>query len=70
MKITVNRARHALLTAVSWQDPAGLGLPFALAQDAADRTPGRAPEVRTAAAAAPTTAAKRAARRRALTVRG
>ncbi|WP_405779270.1 hypothetical protein [Streptomyces sp. NBC_00859] len=34
--VTVNRARHALLTAVSWADPAGLGLPLALAQSQAD----------------------------------
>ncbi|WP_328377686.1 hypothetical protein OHB13_17040 [Streptomyces sp. NBC_00440] len=35
--ITINRARHALLTAISWADPAGLGLPLALAQSQADQ---------------------------------
>ncbi|MFJ3694477.1 hypothetical protein ACIPW9_10235 [Streptomyces sp. NPDC090052] len=35
--VTINRARHALLTAISWADPAGLGLPLALAQSQADQ---------------------------------
>ncbi|WP_328538016.1 hypothetical protein [Streptomyces sp. NBC_00344] len=65
LHVTVNRARHALLTTVSWADPADLGLPFALAQSEAGRAPVRAPEVRS------TTAAKgRAARRRRSAVRG
>ncbi|MEV6796170.1 hypothetical protein AB0M87_30165 [Streptomyces sp. NPDC051320] len=65
LHVTVNRARHALLTAVSWADPADLGLPFALAQAEAGRAPARAPEIRSAPAAK-----GRAARRRRAAVRG
>ncbi|MCX4549948.1 hypothetical protein OG709_16505 [Streptomyces sp. NBC_01267] len=48
LTVTVNRARHALLTSVSWADPADLGLPFAFARSEAERAATRAPEVRTA----------------------
>ncbi|WP_406348395.1 hypothetical protein OHA44_20365 [Streptomyces sp. NBC_00144] len=83
--ITINRARHALLTAISWADPAGLGLPLALAQSQADQAgktdqsgktgqeaAARAPEVRASASSAPSPARSkgRAARRRRSAVRG
>ncbi|MET9530819.1 hypothetical protein ABZY02_09625 [Streptomyces sp. NPDC006649] len=72
VNVTVNRARHALLTAVSWTDPADLGLPLALAQSQADRGGAaavRAPEVRAAATSAAGSKG-RAARRRRSAVRG
>ncbi|WP_406154268.1 hypothetical protein OG217_20260 [Streptomyces sp. NBC_01023] len=72
--VTINRARHALLTAVSWADPAGLGLPLALAQSQADRsgragktgktdqTAARAPEVRASTSASTSTSTTSPAR--------
>ncbi|WP_405561826.1 hypothetical protein [Streptomyces sp. NBC_01180] len=80
--VTINRARHALLTAVSWADPAGLGLPLALAQSQADQTgkagqpgqPGQDGNADQTAARAPevraSTSKGRAARRRRSAVRG
>ncbi|MER5258257.1 MULTISPECIES: hypothetical protein [unclassified Streptomyces] len=50
--ITVNRARHALAVTVGWgrpdTDPAGLGLPLAVAGELHGATAVRAPEVATA----------------------
>ncbi|MEV8317104.1 hypothetical protein AB0Q95_23350 [Streptomyces sp. NPDC059900] len=52
--ITVNRARHALATTIGWgsvpdTDPAGLGLPLAVARELHGASRERAPEVATAA---------------------
>ncbi|MEU6769296.1 hypothetical protein ABZ916_43105 [Streptomyces sp. NPDC046853] len=61
--ITVNRARHALAVTIGWgrpdTDPAGLGLPLAVARELHGASPsqGRAPEVAT-------TASRPAARRK------
>ncbi|MEU3738211.1 MULTISPECIES: hypothetical protein [unclassified Streptomyces] len=54
--ITVNRARHALAVTIGWgsppdTDPAGLGLPLAVAGELHGATAARAPEVATAQAA-------------------
>ncbi|GAA3102222.1 hypothetical protein ACFQ0X_23780 [Streptomyces rectiviolaceus] len=51
--ITVNRARHALAVTVGWgslpdTDPAGLGLPLAVAGELHGASAARAPEVATA----------------------
>ncbi|MEV2254718.1 hypothetical protein AB0I94_29805 [Streptomyces sp. NPDC050147] len=50
--ITVNRARHALAVTIGWgrpdTDPAGLGLPLAVAGELHGATAARAPEVATA----------------------
>ncbi|MEU5954807.1 hypothetical protein [Streptomyces sp. NPDC047525] len=47
--ITVNRARHALAVTIGWgqpdTDPAGLGLPLAVAGELHGATAARAPEV-------------------------
>lgn len=52
--ITVNRARHALAVTIGWgrpdTDPAGLGLPLAVAGELHGATAARAPEVATAKA--------------------
>ncbi|MEV0316832.1 hypothetical protein ACIBKX_32645 [Streptomyces sp. NPDC050658] len=64
--ITLNRARHALAVSIGWgrpdTDPAGLGLPLAVAHElhGATAASGRAPEV----AAPPRTAARRKPRAR------
>ncbi|MFG2501593.1 hypothetical protein ACGFSB_25700 [Streptomyces sp. NPDC048441] len=48
--ITVNRARHAIAATIGWgTDPAGLGLPLAVARDLHGAAAVRAPEVATAA---------------------
>ncbi|MFF1699531.1 hypothetical protein ACFVXC_38885 [Streptomyces sp. NPDC058257] len=64
--ITVNRARHALAATIGWghpdTDPAGLGLPLAVAGELHGSSAARAPEVATAAKAV--TAQSRPAARR------
>ncbi|MFE0174351.1 hypothetical protein ACFWZ2_18715 [Streptomyces sp. NPDC059002] len=64
--VTVNRARHALAVTVGWgrpdTDPAGLGLPLAVAQELHGTQEVRAPEVATSTRVRP--AAARTARAR------
>jgi hypothetical protein len=67
--ITVNRARHALAVTIGWgslpdTDPAGLGLPLAVAGELHGASAARAPEVATAAQASSRPAARRKPRAR------
>ncbi|MGW5868909.1 hypothetical protein ACWFRJ_42975 [Streptomyces sp. NPDC055239] len=66
--ITVNRARHALATTIGWghpdTDPAGLGLPLAVAGELHGSSAARAPEVATAAQTPSRPAARRKPRAR------
>ncbi|MEV0529802.1 hypothetical protein AB0I66_40930 [Streptomyces sp. NPDC050439] len=67
--ITVNRARHALAATLGWgstpdTDPAGLGLPLAVAGELHGASASRAPEVATATAPSSRPAARRKPRAR------